>query len=265
MTGKNIVLLLTATIDPGGMTFTALQDAEIRKRQYLDAIAYYLDNTSYKIVFCENTGNDISQEITPSQRIEYLTFNGNNYDKSIGKSLGEALILQHAIRHSKFISNSDYIIKITGRVKITNLDKITKAVNKSIKGPFIALELARSDWANTICFCTKKTWLLNTIEANLKEMRHSKLFIETMIFRVLKDPNLSIFSIYPIIDGICAGFNKPYPNAGILYRKTNHYLTLSNIYKVRKDYLQMIKYVILGYMCRFFRIAQVLPLRIIGK
>lgn len=76
---NHAVLLLTATINPNGMTFTALQDVEIRKRQYLDAIDYYLTKTPYKIVFCENSGVNIFEEIkSPDkyQRLEYLILGG---------------------------------------------------------------------------------------------------------------------------------------------------------------------------------------------
>ena len=38
--GKSTVILLTACISPDGMAYTALQDSNERKRQYIDAIKF---------------------------------------------------------------------------------------------------------------------------------------------------------------------------------------------------------------------------------
>ena len=76
-----MILLLTGCINPNGMAFTALSNLEERKRQYINAIRYYLSNTNFQIVFCENSGTDISplfQRGIDSGRMEYLTFNGNH-------------------------------------------------------------------------------------------------------------------------------------------------------------------------------------------
>ena len=125
--------------------------------------------------------------------------------------------------------------------------------------------MSHRDWANTICFCAHKNWLLTTIEKNIDEMFSSKLFIETVLYRSLIETSVKVIQIYPIIDGICAGLNKPYPNAGILYRKTNFNFTLSQIYKARQDWAKFIVYAISGAFYRMLRIAQVFPKRIFGK
>lgn len=127
---KAPILLLTACINSGGMSFTALQDPGVRKRQYVDALRYYLDNASLRIVFCENTGYDMSEQFSEdiaSNRLEYMTFDGNRYDRTLGKGYGEALIIQHALCNSSFINDSDgYVIKITGRIIVENISDIIK-------------------------------------------------------------------------------------------------------------------------------------------
>ena len=64
MMRKQTVILLTACISPGGMAFTALQDAGERERQYIDAINFYIENTYYPIVFSNNSSEDNSSKIT---------------------------------------------------------------------------------------------------------------------------------------------------------------------------------------------------------
>lgn len=119
-----VCILLTACVNPGGMSHTVLQDPVIRANQYKKALDFYIKETSVPIVFCENTMYDISYEYKDqidSGRLEYFTFDGNNYDKSKGKGYGEALIMKYAIDNSVIIKNSRYVIKITGRIVITDI------------------------------------------------------------------------------------------------------------------------------------------------
>ena len=46
----DIVLLLTACINPNGMSYTVVQDIELRKKQYRESLSFYLTHTKYKIV-----------------------------------------------------------------------------------------------------------------------------------------------------------------------------------------------------------------------
>lgn len=129
----NRILLLTACVNPNGMSFTALQDVEERKKQYLKAIDWYLENTSLDIVVVENTCYDLSESLNKKnqvQRLEFLTFDGNNFDKTLGKGYGEALILKYAFHNSKKIKTADSIIKVTGRLIVSNINKLISCCKK---------------------------------------------------------------------------------------------------------------------------------------
>lgn len=124
---KDFVLLLTACVSPNGMSFTVVQDPMERKKAYLESLKYYLDATRFRIVFCNNSGEDLSGELLDKDgRVEFLSFYGNDYDKSFGKGYGEFGIIQYAMQHSRFIYDATYIVKITGKLKITNLLKAIK-------------------------------------------------------------------------------------------------------------------------------------------
>lgn len=122
------VVLLTACVNPGNMVNTVLKDAGIRRRQYIEALEFYLTQTDYLIVFVENTKENFSnlfKDYIDSGRLEYITFQGNNHlycDR--GKGYGEAIILEYALEHSKFLQRCEYVVKITGRLKLLNLKKI---------------------------------------------------------------------------------------------------------------------------------------------
>lgn len=117
------VILLTACINPDGMAFTKLTDPEERKKQYIDAINYYVNNTTLPIVFVENSNTDISSLFDSTirrGRLEMFTFKGNE-DKMRGKGYGEAEIIDYALNHSKIIDETSILIKITGRLVICNV------------------------------------------------------------------------------------------------------------------------------------------------
>ena len=119
-------ILLTACVSPSGMSHTVLQNPETRAEQYKKALDFYINETNVPIVFCENTMYDMSPEYKQyidSGRLEYLTFDGNNYDINRGKGYGEALIMGYAINHSDIIRNSKYVIKITGRIIISDIKR----------------------------------------------------------------------------------------------------------------------------------------------
>ena len=121
------ILLLTACINPDGMPFTCLADVGVRKKQYIEALNFYLKNTTRKIVFVENSGTDISSSFKDFQhRIEFLCFDGNLcFDKRKGKGYGEALILEYAMAKSEFITDDVLIFKLTGRLQLINLKSAT--------------------------------------------------------------------------------------------------------------------------------------------
>ena len=125
-----MILLLTGCINPNGMTMTALSNQEERKSQYVEAIHFYLSNTSYPIVFSENSGTDIShlfKKEIKSGRLEYLSFSGNQ-NKEKGKGYGECEIIQYALNNSKIIhfAKDKRIAKITGRLIIRNIKSVAR-------------------------------------------------------------------------------------------------------------------------------------------
>lgn len=126
---KQPVILLTACINPNGMAYTVLQDSDERLRQYREALDWYLQHVNCKIVFVENTGYDISPmyaDAIASGRLEVLTFQGNDFDKSRGKGYGEALIIEYALNHSKFLKEDVNVVKITGRLICENVGKMCR-------------------------------------------------------------------------------------------------------------------------------------------
>ncbi len=132
MKDVNNVILLTACVNSKGMAYTVLQDKDMRLKQYKDALLWYLEHTKEAVVLVENTMCDFSKDFESyieSGRLEFLIFEGNNYDRTLGKGFGEGLIIKYAMEHSKLLAKAEMITKITGRLKITNVENLVKVSN----------------------------------------------------------------------------------------------------------------------------------------
>lgn len=237
------VILMTATVSPNGMSLTKLQDAETRKAQYLHAIEHYLEHTKCKIVFCENTGTDIYDEIKSLEkfeRLEYLTFN-QNYRKDLGKGYGEALIIKYALNNSEFLKHAEYVIKITGRVIIENVDELLNLTPTSRN--ILAVEYSSIIFAVSVCFMAPKYTLLKcaTDQIRICEKNNIDELIEkTLSDTFINSSDLRITEFFPQINGISGTSGYPYINEPIFQRKLNHYGVLVLVYKIKKDFFRRI-------------------------
>lgn len=248
-TDARAVILLTACINPGGMVKTRLQDAAVRKRQYLESIEYYLAATRCKIVFCENTGCDIRDEITSPERherLEYLTFNGNDYDKSLGKAYGESLIIRYASEHSVFMKTAEYVCKVTGRVKVININDIVAC------GGFGGRKIVKACFTfygeiNSVCFLAPKAWLSEAMAAaESRFLNRGGVDMEQVLYDCIAESrDMKIIDFFPQIDGICASFNVPYKELFAHYRKYEHYAVLCELYKSRGCKIDFLR----AYIC----------------
>lgn len=128
-------ILLSACVNPNGMTHTALQDTQERMNQYKRAILWYIEHTDQPIVVVENSNTDMSAEFADfikEGRLEYIFFDGNNYPHELGKGLGEALIIKYALDNSYILKSYDSFIKITGRLILNNFNDIIRKIEPEV-------------------------------------------------------------------------------------------------------------------------------------
>lgn len=224
---NNIVLLLTACVNPNGMSYTQLQSPEIRKKQYIDALNFYLGKTSYPIVFVENSGCDFSSDFTEyinSSRLEYLTFQGNNYDKSPGKGLGETNILRYALDNSLFIKKCKYFIKITGRLKVNNISHFTTSKWMYLHNIF-RCDLLKSGYAQSMVFISSPKVLFKLLNNGFGNINDSLgIYFEHCLYESLRKCKQAIiipFAEAPAIEGYTGSNNDKYitlPKSENLFR-----------------------------------------------
>lgn len=123
-----IPILLTATVNPNGMQGANFSVDE-RAKMYRSAVEFYVQKGMH-VVFAENSGNisSVSKFFDGNENIEWVDVSGNGYDQKRGKGYNETILIHEAIRKSKMIQESGCFFKITGRLKLLNVDRMLNEI-----------------------------------------------------------------------------------------------------------------------------------------
>ena len=130
----NILIILTSTININpNKNFLFQTDPNERINTYLKSIKQWLENTNFRICLVENSGYDFP-ELNDclnlyKDRFEIISFNEFLLPDDLkhliynpSKGASEMYSIIHAFNASKFKTNTDFIIKITGRYFIPDLE-----------------------------------------------------------------------------------------------------------------------------------------------
>lgn len=186
-------ILITACVNPGEMINTKLIDSGIREKQYKDVLTFYLENTNMDIVFVENSNTDFSQDFMyyiDIGRLEYIAFAGNQICIDKGKGYGEANIIKYAFDTSNKIKEADYIIKITGRLKITNINHLLRYTNKVLKknNKYIIAQISNKyDFVSTQFFVAHKEYFNKYLFNDIQQINEVKgIYLEHIVANNVK-------------------------------------------------------------------------------
>ncbi|MDI1308734.1 MAG: hypothetical protein PSV17_04780 [Methylotenera sp.] len=143
MTKQNIIILTATITPPLDAPNLARIDPELRLKDYTQALEFYLDCLSKKIitgiVFCDNSASDISNlqlicnQHEMSESIELLSFNGLDYPLNYGRGYGEFKLIDYVMTKSILINQlpeNANIWKVTGRYILNNLNSMIKSIPK---------------------------------------------------------------------------------------------------------------------------------------
>lgn len=207
------VILLTGCINPNGMVYTALNNIEERKEQYVNAINFYLKETCLPIVFTENSGTDIStlfQDSIDSGRLECLSYLGNQ-NKEKGKGYGEAEIIEFTLNNSRFIDDNSIVIKITGRLIINNVSSILKHLNKHCD--FVSCQF-HSDlkFADSRIICASKSFYKFFLHFKNRINDNEGVYFENVLCEAIIHSSIRYvpFDIEPNISGMSGSTGEMY-------------------------------------------------------
>jgi hypothetical protein len=208
------VLLLTATIHPDPYVTSGRLDPLEREEDYFKATEYYL-KIGYKVVFIENS-NTKSQKIFDLGRLfpglEYLFF--ASQESHLGKSKGEVEIMNFALSQSVLLSKVDYVIKITGRYLISNLDQVVLPTNCIEKDIYIN-PTRNLRWADSRLMMMKKSYyfeyFLPTVLKYLDEEKKvymENVFIKSLFYYLIDGGTLNLWPAYPAYQGFDGTHNE---------------------------------------------------------
>lgn len=193
------LILLTGCINPMGMSFTKLQNPEVRRKQYIEAIKFYLTTTNNNIVFVENSGIDISGEFKElDTRLEIHTFSNNDYNKNLGKGYGEMIILDYAFKNSTLLQSASSICKITGRYKILNIVGILQSYHDA-NCEIMADLPKRLTYGDSRIFIAEKAFFLNFLLPSVDLVDDSKgIYFEHVLCRCVLYALMEKYSYLPL-------------------------------------------------------------------
>lgn len=133
---RNVVLLLTATINVRDVILIERRDPQLRVRDYTSALEKWLANPAVKeIVFCENSGSALDPfrqlVVPPGKTLELLSCDQEPYPKELGKGYGELTTITYALNHSRLLSSNPVVFKVTGRYYVSNASRMVEYLQRA--------------------------------------------------------------------------------------------------------------------------------------
>jgi len=133
-TATDTVILLTATARVHQNIHCLTQrDADERVSGYVTSILQWLSETSLPIVVVENSGYDFPQ-VPRSRRLEVLSFKESDQPDAAylqgasSKGKHEFYAIDYALRNSRFLSRCGFVVKVTGRYFVPQMEGILAAM-----------------------------------------------------------------------------------------------------------------------------------------
>lgn len=265
-----IVLLITGAIDLSSYNIpaTVLCNVERRLSQYISGIRYAIDH--YKrithLVFCENTNfnydySDLKRKARLSGKIlEVLTFLGDySAIQQKGKGFGEGEIIHYALENSQYLKKCLSFYKLTGRLKVVNMDKIiASTISGSAFDYFPGAIYNRSkDHIETIFYKTDKELYLRHLNDLYQEVNESQFrYLEHLFYQRLKDSEITSFKIAPKISGQSGTSGKDYDKP-LLEQLMGKLYYMIGVHNIRRSFIEKVLVNILSKALGLWRKARV--------
>lgn len=232
-------LFLTATITPpAGVPQLARLDPDQRRRDYLDALAFYLGPGAVgfeRIYFVENSGADLSEfdaliaKHGMSAKARAVSLFGLDYPPAYGRGYGEFKLLHEF--HSKVapfdqIGAADRFWKVTGRYKIRNLAAVIAGA-KWGEDLYCHLRNRPRRWADLYVLGYTRVGHAKLMEGIYTRFREDVTGLASeLLFRTIVDDLMNLKSLNvaprlaqtPEVDGIRGADNTNYLSADNLWK-----------------------------------------------
>ncbi len=212
---EGYVLLLSGTIVPYYKESKVGRiDPIKREEDYFQAIKFYLSK-GFRVVFVENSDTR-SPKILALQstypELEYLSFLTKK--SHLGKSQGEVEIMKYALENSGFLKSVDYLVKITGRYIIKNMEELMDGTG-GFKAQVYINPTRNLRWADSRLMMMTKDYFLSyfipAVDRYLDEMKGvymENTFMKSLFVYLLDGGELTLWPVYPSYEGIDGTHNE---------------------------------------------------------
>lgn len=225
MAGKKIVLLITASVLPQEKRFLKLREPEQRLKQYLDSLRFYIVHTGLtRIVLCDNSGFGFpAADITAlaekyGKKLEIVQFIGDKEKiRANGKGYGEGEIIEYALHHSHLLREARYFIKITGRLKVLNINRIIEKMditkiymNRVIRNFHRPGKNMKMD---TVLYgMPKDIYTARLSDAYMSVCDKKGIYLEHVFYDRIVKNKLTVYNIphFPVIKGVSGSLGSRY-------------------------------------------------------
>lgn len=162
---EKLCLIISGCIAPVSQKYLVLTDKDLRLKQYLNSIEYYIKKSPFKnIIFCDNSNyayNDkyllYEQAHKMGKKFEWISFQGNNQAVlKYGKGYGEGEIIEYVLKNSMLIKSCNWFAKITGRLLIKNINPIIENINLNSDKIFMNVDIYRKKGMDTRFYVINK-------------------------------------------------------------------------------------------------------------
>ncbi len=215
---QGIGILLTATVDPGDAPHVARRDPSIRYADYRAAMAAWLEaHPRRPIVFCENSGFDITPLVAESPAVEFLSYQEDPATRLRGKGYGEMGILAHALECSETLRRAARILKVTGRFYIRNSGLLLARLEKSPETQIVCDLRQNLTAADSRVFCASRHFLDHYLLPRRGEVDVARgILIEHALARAAHAAMAdglpwTLMPLAPILSGISGTFDQRIP------------------------------------------------------
>jgi len=241
-----MIAIVTGTIKPiAQMGQLVLRDEKERLKQYKDGLQFLLEEQAFdKIIFCENSNYGMQdfeklQQMAKENHIqmELFSFAGDAKQAELqGKGYGEGEIMQYVFTHSELLHQEKFFVKITGRLKIDNIKRLTGKL-KAKRTYFNVPNHNKRDIYDTRIYAMPVKQYEELFLDAYKQVTDSQgIYLEHVYTGVLLKKDIKVFNfpLYPRIVGMSG-------SGGALYEyiewkcKIRDILSKFNFYRVKEQ------------------------------
>jgi hypothetical protein len=230
-----VCIILTCTIDANNVVMMERSETNLRYEDYKVAFKKWLMNENVtQIIFVENSNYDLSEfrtmysQFGAGKLVEFLSYDGQNFPRQLGKGFGEAKALEFVVLNSDLFSKNVKFIKVNGRYYVTNIARFILHFGSVEKD--VMADLTNSlRWSDSRLFGGSKNFICEYLIQQVKKTNDTNgLFFEHLLARAINKALadglewISIPCVF-LIDGVSG-------TTGRAYKQTLFGVLLKNIF-----------------------------------